>query len=195
MGTARMAEPTYEQLEARVNQLQVEDTQLRSQVPRLEARVVQLERFLDKATDTAARFPHRVKKFLQDSLALRDRRDAGRISDHGLALGRCFDRQGGQAAVRLPLPHRQEALFTALPARASCKPTACQRIRSLALGVRTSAAPRAGSQFVSPIGTTPKTPRTLGDGLGDLYCVSGCHDCLLQLTSNIQCAPQAPNQF
>ncbi len=32
---------------------------------------------LEKATGTAARFPNRVKKFLQDSLALRDRRDAG----------------------------------------------------------------------------------------------------------------------
>ena len=88
MGTARMARPTYEQLEARVNQLQVEDTQLLSQVPRLEARIAQLERLLEQATGTAARFPHRVKKFLQDSLALRDRRDAGRISDHGLAVAR-----------------------------------------------------------------------------------------------------------
>ncbi len=43
---------------------------------------------LEKATGTAARFPNRVKKFLQDSLALRDRRDAGRISDHGLAVAR-----------------------------------------------------------------------------------------------------------
>ena len=88
MGTARTAEPTYEQLAARVNQLQVENTQLRSQVLRLEARIAQLERLLDKATGTAARFPHRVKKFLQDSLALRDRRDADRISDHGLAVAR-----------------------------------------------------------------------------------------------------------
>jgi len=43
---------------------------------------------LEKATGTAARFPKRVKKFLQDSLALRDRREAGRISDHGLTVGR-----------------------------------------------------------------------------------------------------------
>ena len=43
---------------------------------------------LEKATGPAARFPHRVKKFLQDSLALRDRRDTGRISEHGLALAR-----------------------------------------------------------------------------------------------------------
>jgi transposase len=43
---------------------------------------------LEKATGVAARFPNRVKKFLQDSLTLRDRRDAGRISDHGLAVAR-----------------------------------------------------------------------------------------------------------
>ena len=43
---------------------------------------------LEKATGPAGRFPNRVKKLLQDSLALRDRRDAGRISDHGLAVAR-----------------------------------------------------------------------------------------------------------
>jgi len=43
---------------------------------------------LEKATGPAARFPNRAKKFLQDALALRDRRDAGKISDHGLAVAR-----------------------------------------------------------------------------------------------------------
>jgi transposase len=43
---------------------------------------------LEKATGTTARFPNRVKKFLQHSLALRDRRDAGTISDRGLAVAR-----------------------------------------------------------------------------------------------------------
>jgi transposase len=43
---------------------------------------------LEKASGVAARFPRRVKKLLQDSLALRDRRDAGRIGDHGLAVAR-----------------------------------------------------------------------------------------------------------
>lgn len=43
---------------------------------------------LEKATGIAARFPNRVKKFLQNALALRDRRDAGKISDHGLAVAR-----------------------------------------------------------------------------------------------------------
>ena len=43
---------------------------------------------LEKATGTAARFPNRAKKVLQDSLALRDRRDAGRISERGLAVAR-----------------------------------------------------------------------------------------------------------
>lgn len=43
---------------------------------------------LEKATGIAARFPNRVKKLLQDALALRDRRDVGEISDHGLAVAR-----------------------------------------------------------------------------------------------------------
>jgi len=43
---------------------------------------------LEKTTGIVARFPNRVKKFLQDALSLRDRRDAGRISDHGLAVAR-----------------------------------------------------------------------------------------------------------
>lgn len=43
---------------------------------------------LEKATGPAARFPKKVKTFLQDSLALRDRRDADRISDRGLAVAR-----------------------------------------------------------------------------------------------------------
>ena len=43
---------------------------------------------LEKATGAAARFPKKVKMFLQDSLALRDRRDADGISDRGLAVAR-----------------------------------------------------------------------------------------------------------
>lgn len=43
---------------------------------------------LEKARGSAARFPCRVKKFLQDALELRDRRDAGKISEHGLAVVR-----------------------------------------------------------------------------------------------------------
>jgi len=43
---------------------------------------------LEKTTGIAARFPNRVKKLLQDALALRDRRDAGKISGHGLAVAR-----------------------------------------------------------------------------------------------------------
>ena len=43
---------------------------------------------LDKGRGSAARFPNRVKKFLRDALALRDRRDAGKISEHGLVVAR-----------------------------------------------------------------------------------------------------------
>ena len=43
---------------------------------------------LEKGRGSAARFPNRVKKFLRDALALRDRRDAGKISEHGLVVAR-----------------------------------------------------------------------------------------------------------
>lgn len=43
---------------------------------------------LEKAGGMAGRFPKRVKEFLQDALALRDRRDAGKISEHGVAVAR-----------------------------------------------------------------------------------------------------------
>lgn len=41
---------------------------------------------LEFATRGAVRFPRQVKALLQDALALRDRRDAGEISTHGLAV-------------------------------------------------------------------------------------------------------------
>jgi transposase len=43
---------------------------------------------LERATRGAVRFPRKVKEFLTDALALRDRRDAGTISPHGLAVAR-----------------------------------------------------------------------------------------------------------
>jgi len=43
---------------------------------------------LEEASWWAGRFPREVKEFLQDALALRDRRDAGTISEHGLAVSR-----------------------------------------------------------------------------------------------------------
>jgi transposase len=43
---------------------------------------------LERASRGAVRFPRNVKQFLTDALALRDRRDAGTISSHGLAVAR-----------------------------------------------------------------------------------------------------------
>jgi len=46
------------------------------------------EALLERATRGAVRFPRKVKEFLSDALALRDRRDCGTISSHGLAVAR-----------------------------------------------------------------------------------------------------------
>lgn len=43
---------------------------------------------LEKSSGRASRFPGKVKQFLLDALDLRDRRDAGKISGHGLAVAR-----------------------------------------------------------------------------------------------------------
>ena len=43
---------------------------------------------LEKSSGRASRFPRKVKQFLRDGLALRDRRDASKISGHGLAVAR-----------------------------------------------------------------------------------------------------------
>ncbi len=46
------------------------------------------EGLLERATRGAVRFPRKVKKLLSEALALRDRRDRGAISVHGLAVAR-----------------------------------------------------------------------------------------------------------
>jgi len=46
------------------------------------------EQLLERATRGAVRFPRKVRAFLSDALALRDRRDRGVISPHGLAVVR-----------------------------------------------------------------------------------------------------------
>ena len=46
------------------------------------------EGLLEQATRGAVRFPRKVKEFLSDALALRDRRDSVVISPHGLAVAR-----------------------------------------------------------------------------------------------------------
>jgi transposase len=43
---------------------------------------------LQTATRGAVRFPRQVRALLQDALALRDRRDAGQVSGHGLTVAR-----------------------------------------------------------------------------------------------------------
>jgi transposase len=43
---------------------------------------------LEKSSGGAGRFPRKVKQFLGEALDLRDRRDAGKISAHGLAVAR-----------------------------------------------------------------------------------------------------------
>ena len=46
------------------------------------------EGLLERATRGAVRFPRKVKEFLSDALALRDRRDDGVVGPHGLAVAR-----------------------------------------------------------------------------------------------------------
>ena len=46
------------------------------------------EGLLERATRGAVRFPRKVKAFLGDALVLRDRRDAGVMGPHGLAVAR-----------------------------------------------------------------------------------------------------------
>jgi transposase len=46
------------------------------------------EELLERATRGAVRFPRKVQEFLSEALALRDRRDEGVISPHGLAVAR-----------------------------------------------------------------------------------------------------------
>jgi transposase len=43
---------------------------------------------IEAATTGAVRFPRQVKALLQNALALRDRHEAGEVSDHGLAVSR-----------------------------------------------------------------------------------------------------------
>ncbi len=43
---------------------------------------------IEAATGAAARFPRQVKALLEEALDLRDRQDAGELSDHGVAVAR-----------------------------------------------------------------------------------------------------------
>ena len=62
---------------------------------------------LDTAQRGAARFPHAVRRVFLTALALRDRRDAGTLAGHGLAvsLGRLDARTTRLLAGRLTRPH------------------------------------------------------------------------------------------
>lgn len=61
---------------------------------------------LERATRGAVRFPRAIKKLLQDGLDLRDRRDAGQLSTHGLAVasGRLETRLDRLVHARLTHP-------------------------------------------------------------------------------------------
>lgn len=61
---------------------------------------------LERATRGAVRFPRQVKQLLRDALTLRDRRDAGGIGEHGLAVvrGRLEKRLDRLLAWRLSHP-------------------------------------------------------------------------------------------
>lgn len=65
----------------------------------------------------AARFPRKVKRLLQDALALRDRRDAGRISPHGLATARGRLEKRLDRLVKGRLSHEAHRRFQAHLAR------------------------------------------------------------------------------
>ena len=81
---------------------------------------------LEQATRGAVRFPRKVKTLLLDSLRLRDRREAGRISEHGLAcargrLSKRLDRlltwrlsHRGNRTFRNPLARHADAVLTFL---------------------------------------------------------------------------------
>ncbi|MFH1416759.1 MAG: IS66 family transposase [Planctomycetota bacterium] len=81
---------------------------------------------LEQSSGAALRFPRKVKKFLLDALALRDRRDAGTISGHGLAvargrlekrLDRLLDRQSsheGNRTFRDHLARHRDEILTFL---------------------------------------------------------------------------------
>ena len=81
---------------------------------------------IEAAPGAAARFPRQIKEVLQQALHLRDRRDAGQVSDHGVAvargrLGKRLDRllyrtRANAANERLAkhLYHHREQLLTFL---------------------------------------------------------------------------------
>jgi len=81
---------------------------------------------LEKSSGAAARFPRKVKQFLLDALAVRDRRDAGKISGHGLAVTRgrlekrldrlldCGLSHGGNRAFQNHLARHRDEILTFL---------------------------------------------------------------------------------
>ncbi len=145
---------------------------------------------LEKATGTAARFPKRVKKFLQDSLALRDRRDAGEISDHGLAVARGllekrldrllnahYTHAGNRRFKNHLAKHRQEILTflyhadieaTNWPAEQAMRPAV--RNRKLFGGNRTWSGAAAQESLGSVLATFAKNAIPSLDTLSRIIC-------------------------
>ncbi len=66
---------------------------------------------LEQATRGAVRFPRKVKALLLDALRLRDRRDAGTISEHGLACARGRLRKRLDRLLAWRLSHRGNRTF------------------------------------------------------------------------------------
>ena len=97
MGTARMARPTYEQLEARVRQLEAQNA-------RLEARVVQLERFLDKATRDGKRQAAPFSKGPPKDKPKRPGRKSG--TKYGSKAHRPLPDQKPDEIIDVPTPER-----------------------------------------------------------------------------------------
>ncbi len=158
--------------------------------PELRGHLRRATELLEKATGNAARFPNRVRKFLQDSLALRDRRDAGRISDHGLAVARGrlekrLDRllnarytHAGNRRFRNHLDkHRQEILTflyeadieaTNWPAEQAMRPAV--RNRKLFGGNRTWSGAAAQESLGSVLATFAKNAIPSLDTLSRILC-------------------------
>jgi transposase len=69
--------------------------------------LVRCDELLETATRGAVRFPRDLKALLQDALALRDRRDADRLSPHGLAIA--IGRLDARLDRLLAWPRKDEA--------------------------------------------------------------------------------------
>jgi len=146
---------------------------------------------VEDATGRAVRFPKQVKRLFQDALALRDRRDDGRISVHGLAVarGRLEKRLGrflqtrcsheGNRKFRNHLSRYRKSLFTFLrrkgleatnwPAEQAIRPAVVNR--KTFGGNRTEPGARAQEILSSVLGTFQKRLLNGLDVLSHFLCL------------------------